>query len=95
MGSFLVYLVTILIVAYVQHVHCPVLVLHSRDDEVVPFEFGTRIFAAANEPKQFVEIFGNHNDGFLVSGDVYKDAWANWLRFVEDGRAGSTVARVS
>ncbi len=69
--------------ACLSKVRCPVLVVHSRDDELVSFEFGTRLFEAAPEPKQFVEIFGGHNDGFLLSGDVYKDAWVKWLDFLK------------
>ena len=71
-------------------VRCPILVMHSRDDELVSFEFGTRLFEAAPEPKQFVEIFGGHNDGFLLSGDVYKDAWTKWLSFLETCRLEQT-----
>lgn len=63
-------------------VRCPVLVMHSREDEFVPFEFGRRLFDAALEPKRFVEIQGGHNDGFLASGDAYKQAWTDWLDFV-------------
>jgi fermentation-respiration switch protein FrsA (DUF1100 family) len=69
--------------AHLSQVRCPVLVMHSRDDELVPFEFGARLFEAAAEPKQFVEIFGGHNDGFLLSGDLYKDAWVKWIDFLK------------
>jgi fermentation-respiration switch protein FrsA (DUF1100 family) len=65
--------------AYVKRVRCPVMVVHSREDELVPFAFGVRLFAAANEPKQLVEILGSHNEGFLRSGDLYTQAWRNWL----------------
>ena len=68
---------------YIKHVHCPLMVIHSRNDEVVPFEFGLELYEAANEPKQFVEIFGSHNDSFLVSGEIYKKAWTNWLKFLQ------------
>ena len=36
---------------YIQDVRCPVLVTHSRDDEIIPFHHGEEIFAAANEPR--------------------------------------------
>jgi len=61
----------------------------------VPFVFGTRLFEAAGEPKQFVEIFGNHHDGFLRSGDVYKGAWLKWLDFVKDRQSESLVREAS
>jgi len=38
----------------------PVLFLHSPADEVVPIAEGRRLFDAAPEPKQFVEVEGGH-----------------------------------
>ena len=58
---------------YLQTVTCPVLVVHSRDDEIIPFEQGLRLFEVTREPKQFLELRGGHNDGFLVSGLHYLD----------------------
>jgi pimeloyl-ACP methyl ester carboxylesterase len=40
----------------------PVLVMHSRADELAAFHHAERNFAAANEPKLFWEISGGHND---------------------------------
>lgn len=68
---------------YIRDTHCPVMLIYSRNDEVVPFEFGLELYEAANEPKELVEIFGSHNDGFLVSGEIYKKAWTKWLKFLE------------
>jgi len=50
---------------------CPLLVIHSRDDEMIPFSHGEKIFHAAKEPKAFLEIRGSHNGGFIQSGSVY------------------------
>jgi fermentation-respiration switch protein FrsA (DUF1100 family) len=58
---------------YLKSVSCPVLVVHSRDDEIIPFDHGLRLFEIAHEPKQFLELLGGHNDGFLVSGRRYID----------------------
>jgi len=69
---------------YIRDVLCPVMIIHSRNDEIVPFEFGLELYEAANEPKEFVEIFGGHNDGFLVSGEIYRNAWRNWLKFLKE-----------
>ncbi|MBN1393191.1 MAG: alpha/beta hydrolase [Sedimentisphaerales bacterium] len=65
---------------YIKKVHRPVMIIHSRTDETIPFEFGLELYEAANEPKEFVEIFGSHNDGFLVSSETYKSAWTKWLK---------------
>jgi fermentation-respiration switch protein FrsA (DUF1100 family) len=69
---------------YVKQVHCPVMIIHSRNDEIVPFVFGLELYEAANEPKELVEIFGSHNDGFLVSSEIYKNAWVRWLKFLKE-----------
>jgi len=68
---------------YVRNIRCPVMIIHSRNDEVVPFEFGLELYETASEPKEFVEISGSHNDGFLVSSEVYKQAWTKWLKFLK------------
>lgn len=58
---------------YLPKVNCPVLVIHSRDDEIIPFTHGKKLFEVANDPKQFLEIRGTHNDGFMISAENYKD----------------------
>ncbi len=68
---------------YIKDVRCPVMIIHSKNDEIVPFEFGLELYEAASEPKEFVEIFGSHNDGFLVSAEIYKKAWTKWLLFLK------------
>lgn len=74
-------------IEYVRRVGCPTLFIHSRGDEVVPFEFGLKLYDAAREPKEFVEIYGCHNDGFLFSGDTYRQGWKRWLESVEECKA--------
>jgi len=51
----------------------PILVVHSRDDEIIPFHHGESIYNAANEPKAFVEIRGGHNDAHTTSAAIYRD----------------------
>jgi len=77
---------------YVRSVHMPVLIIHSRNDEVIPFEFGLRLYDAANEPKEFIEISGSHNDGFLFSGQIYRNAWSNWIDFLKDYKPAAKPA---
>ncbi len=54
-------------------ISCPLLIAHSRDDEIIPFMHGQRLFEHAHEPKYFLELRGGHNDGFLVTGQGYID----------------------
>jgi fermentation-respiration switch protein FrsA (DUF1100 family) len=80
---------------YVRKVTCPVLVIHSRNDEIVPFEFGLQLYEAANEPKELVELYGGHNDGFLISGETYKKAWTKWLKFLKDTTENQSLRQES
>lgn len=73
----------------VRLLNCPALIIHSRNDDVVPFEFGLQLYEAANEPKEFVEIFSNHNDGFLNSGEVYTNGLKDWLGLIKESHRQS------
>ena len=57
----------------------PLLIFHSRDDEIFAINHGKRLFAAAPEPKRFVELLGTHNEAFLISSDIYRHALAEFL----------------
>ena len=59
---------------YVTRISSPLLVVHSRDDEIIPFDMGQAIFEAANEPKTFFEMGGDHNAGFWISRERYVPA---------------------
>lgn len=61
----------------------PVLVVHSRDDEIIPFHHGEALFAAANEPKTFLELRGGHNDAHFTSEDVYLSGLRRFLGATE------------
>lgn len=58
----------------------PKLFVHGRADEIVPFEQGERLFAAAAEPKASYFVDGaGHNDVFDVGGDAYRRRIAAFL----------------
>jgi len=58
-------------------VAAPVLIAHSPEDEIIPFEHGRALFAAANPPKLFLELAGGHNDGFIFMRE-------SWVRVLGD-----------
>lgn len=62
----------------------PVLVLHGRADTVVPFPHGQRLWAAANEPKRFHELAGDHNDFIEVGRAEFIAGIERFLRFLEE-----------
>ncbi len=57
----------------ISNINSPLLVIHSTNDEIVPYKFGKELFNQAKEPKTFLDIVGGHNDGFISSGNTYID----------------------
>ena len=58
----------------VARIDCPKLFLHSPQDDVIPYEFGRRLYEAAAPPKRHVQLSGDHNSGLALSDPVYRDA---------------------
>ena len=65
--------------AQLGRVHVPVLVAHSPQDEVIPYEHGRALFAAAPDSSRFLEMSGPHGDGFVRTGDRYTAAFNDYL----------------
>lgn len=63
----------------IRQVRCPVLVLHSPDDEIIPYRLGEKVYQAANEPKSLVQLRGDHNNGFMLSQPDYDRALAEFI----------------
>ncbi|MCC6963245.1 MAG: alpha/beta hydrolase [candidate division Zixibacteria bacterium] len=57
----------------------PVLVIHSRADEVVSFQCGKRLIDIARGPKRLVELQGGHNTGADLSWSQLRAAYAEFL----------------
>jgi len=61
-------------------VHAPLLILHSPDDEIVPFAMAEELYAAANPPKRLVRLRGGHNDNFMVAAETYRATLNDFLQ---------------
>jgi fermentation-respiration switch protein FrsA (DUF1100 family) len=55
----------------IQRLKTPKLIMHSPEDGIIPYKQGRKLFENAPEPKVFVTLMGGHNDGFLISEEVY------------------------
>ncbi len=71
--------------AYLKNVEAPVLIAHSREDDIIPYRHGRALFEAAREPKTFLEMRGGHNDSFLFS----REAWVRELGVFLDRYVGN------
>jgi hypothetical protein len=75
--------------AKVGRIEAPVLVIHSRDDEMIPFAMAERLFGAAKEPKKLVAFEGaGHNDLAWRRGADLASALAAFLAEVVTSPAG-------
>lgn len=63
----------------VARIQVPLMIIHSPDDRVIPFHHGQELFRLAHEPKRFLEISGDHNDGFVKSVAIYREGWESFL----------------
>ncbi|MCA8921638.1 MAG: alpha/beta hydrolase [Planctomycetes bacterium] len=60
---------------------CPVLVIHSKADEVIPFAMGKALYETASEPKTWLELEGaGHNETLHVGGQRYLAALRDFSR---------------
>jgi fermentation-respiration switch protein FrsA (DUF1100 family) len=71
----------------VPRISCPKLFIHSRDDEIIPFTMGEKLYAAAREPKEHAWFDGaGHNDLWIVHEADY---YARLARFLDRCDKGS------
>ena len=69
-----------------KRIRAPVFIAHSRDDDIVPYAHGKRLYEAANEPKAFLEMRGGHNDGFIFTQPEWVAQLGAFLDRYADGR---------
>ncbi len=67
-------------------VHCPVLITHGSNDNVIPVEQGRTLYDAANEPKRLIIVRGAGHDVSGFAGDGYMDSVAGFIRRTFDGQ---------
>ena len=63
----------------IKNIPIPKLIIHSKDDEIVPFELGKKLFEAASPPKEFYQIQGGHNEAFFIAREEYTVRIDNFL----------------
>jgi fermentation-respiration switch protein FrsA (DUF1100 family) len=64
----------------IDDINAPLMVMHAPGDRVIPFAQGKQLYDAANEPKTFVPLSGDHNTLVSDLPDAsVKQAWRNFL----------------
>lgn len=77
--------------AKMPRIHAPVLVIHSQGDMLYPYSQGKRLFEAANDPKQFLEVFGDHGEGAQVSREIFVKGVERFLGTISSFKTMNTV----
>jgi uncharacterized protein len=67
------------------NIKAPVLVMHSRADRLIRFGHSKKNFAAANQPKLFCELVGDHNDPLTNRTQFIAD-FEKFLALIERSR---------
>ena len=79
-------------VSKIKTISCPKLIIHSVDDEIVPFWMGKRLFNEAAPPKTFLEIRGSHNTAFLESKEKFSAGLKSFLNSSEVARPDRQIS---
>ena len=74
---------------YVANVRSPVLVIHSRDDEIIPYHHGERVFESAAEPRTLLPLRGSHNDAWIRDESNYINGLRAFIASVPGSSASS------
>ena len=70
--------------AKIKKVKCPVLIIHGKTDEIIPFSHGEKLFAAVSSPKlSFWVEKASHNDLSFVAGEKYWEILKKFADLVE------------
>lgn len=68
----------------IKEIKARLLMLHSPDDEIIPYALGEKLYQAANVPKQFVKLKGDHNYGFILSQPEYEQVLDHFINVTSD-----------
>ncbi|MDY6899225.1 MAG: alpha/beta hydrolase, partial [Cyanobacteriota bacterium] len=72
----------------VTKVKCPVLIMHGKLDEVVPFNHGKQLFKQAPEPKLSLWIDdGKHNNFPYAAGERYTKILKKFIELVDNNKS--------
>jgi fermentation-respiration switch protein FrsA (DUF1100 family) len=67
----------------IKNIKIPKLIIHSENDDFIPFRHGKKLFEEAAEPKRFLKIRGFHNNCILESKDIYMAGIKDFLESLE------------
>lgn len=64
----------------IENIISPILLIHSRNDEIINFSNGQKLYEKAKGHKEFLETTGSHNGGFQKSYNLYVSTLKKFLK---------------
>lgn len=72
----------------IKKVNCPVLIIHGKADDTIPFSHGQQLFAAARPPKLSLWVDeAGHNDLMWVAGEQYGKILEDFAQLIKQTQA--------
>ena len=65
---------------FISNVKCPVLIIHSRNDEFVPFSHAQKLYERANQPKEIYVVEGPHTGLDRAYTQEYREKVKNFFK---------------
>jgi len=65
---------------FISNVKCPVLIIHSRNDEFVPFSHAQKLYERANQPKEIYVVEGPHTGLDRAYTEEYREKVKNFFK---------------
>ncbi len=67
----------------IKNIEIPKLIIHSGEDDLIPFRHGEKLYEKAVGPKEFLKIRGLHNNCISESKDIYMAGIKDFLNSLE------------
>ncbi len=64
----------------IRTITAPKLIIHSINDEIVPYKLSRKLFESAPHPKEFLQTRGGHNSSFFESEQVLREKISDFLK---------------
>ncbi len=68
---------------YLQSVDCPVLIIHSIEDDYIPFTHAEKLYEIAPKESKLVKVKGDHNSNFFISYNTYKESISDLFNIIK------------
>jgi uncharacterized protein len=72
----------------IRSIRVPKLIIHSLNDEIIPYELSRALYEAAAEPKRFLQVSGGHNSCFYECETLYQETISGFLASLPEPSGG-------